>query len=253
MVFPASAQVVPKVSSHELPNVYREARLQLLIDRILAKNGGRLIPRPSEDVSNKNDTLYQWILTKQPGYVEPVVEEVFELKSWKLVKRLERQGFSKQFSKVKWAYLGNNYLTALDTTLTRILRAHMQAFFGPPTRTLAELNVNRHLRMDEYIQFEYWFVLNDTIPIMVMDANGPLDRGFVVAGDHRYRDKLMDLRQDLLTPIFEEGPAAYVDYFYHYPARRWYKTGYDGRRYFRRVIGQPDLAQGRPKLARPGG
>ena len=142
----------------------------------------------------------------------------------------------------------------LDTVETKEIRARMQSRFGPPTRTLVELDYSRGLRREEYIQFEYWFILNDSIPMMVMDVNGPFEQGIVVAGDHRYRNILYTMRQSFLGRMMhEETLAPYVDYYYNYASRRWYRTGYDGQQFFTDPIGQPNLARGRPQLARPGG
>ena len=211
---------------------------------------------PPEHVASPADTVGPWIASLAPHYAPPKIERKVtgKVESWRLVKRIERHEYAEQFEGVKWAYMGNNYITPIDTTHTRILRAYLQGRFGSPTRTLVELDFSRNLRREEYIQFEYWFVLNDSIPMIVMDANGPFDRGVVVACDHRYRNILYNLRQSFLGALMrKEEPAPYVDYYFNYPARRWYRTGYDGQEFFTDPIGQPNLARGRPQLAPQGG
>ncbi len=161
--------------------------------------------------------------------------------------RLQRVWYQQEYGSTLWAFLGSNELTPLDTTWTRDLRARLEARFGMPTQTLADLKTTQNLRREEYIQFEYWFVLNDSIPLMVMDVNGPFERGVVVATDHRYRETLFELRQAFLMQLMEgDLRKPYLDYYYHYDAQAWYRTGYDGRRYFTQRIARPNLERGRP-------
>jgi hypothetical protein len=255
-VSPANGQTLPRVSRYDVGKVYREARMQMQFDEILSKVNTRVPVRRPEHVPSPSDTVTLWIARLSPYYEppKPVRKLTRKVETWQLVKRIERHQYADRFDRVKWAYMGNNYITPLDTTHTQIIRAYMQARFGSPTRTLVELDFSRNLQREEYIQFEYWFILNDSIPMVVMDANGPFDRGVVVACDHRYRSILYTLRQSFLGALVgEEQPAPYVDYYYNYPARRWYRTGFDGREFFTDPIGQPNLARGRPQLAPQGG
>ncbi len=253
---PVQGQDLPLVSRYDVGKVYREARMKMQFDKILSTINVRVAPRPVEHVPSPSDTVGSWIASLAPYYEPPKQERKLtrKVEMWQLVKRIERRQYAAQFDRVKWAYMGNNYITPIDTTHTRIIRAYMQARFGSPTKTLVELDFSRNLRREEYIQFEYWFILNDSIPMIVMDANGPFDRGVVVACDHRYRSILYNLRQSFLGALMrKEEPAPYVDYYYNYPARRWYRTGFDGRQFFTDPIGQPNLVRGRPQLAPQGG
>ncbi len=256
MAVPVCAQNLPHVTRKDLPNVYREARFKKQFDKILSTAEMRMTPLPPDHIASPADTVGLWIARQAFNYVPPKKEVKFtaRVSSWQVIKRIERHTYKRQFSKVKWAYLGNNYFSPLDTVRTMEIRARMQSRFGPPTRTLVELDYSRRLRREEYIQFEYWFILNDSIPMIVMDVNGPFERGIVVACDHRYRRILFNMRQSFLGRMMrQEKLAPYVDYYYNYASRRWYRTGYDGQQFFTDPIGQPNLARGRPQLARPGG
>ena len=256
VVSPVYGQGLPHVSRYDVGNFYREARMQMQFNEMLSTINARVALRPPEHVPSPSDTIAAWIASLDPYYVPPkkVRKLPKRVETWQLVKRIERHQYAKQFEEVQWAYMGNNYITPIDTTHTQIIRAYMQARFGSPTRTLVELDFSGNLRREEYIQFEYWFILNDSIPMIVMDANGPFDRGVVVACDHRYRSILYNLRQSFLgTLMSKQQPAPYVDYYYNYPARRWYRTGFDGQQFFKDPIGQPNLARGRPQLAPQGG
>jgi hypothetical protein len=163
----------------------------------------------------------------------------------RVVRKLERSWFRKRFKDTRWAFLGAGYhLTPLDTTRTRVLRARMEAQFGPPTQTLADYKPSE--RPDDLVQFEYWLVVNDSIPVIVTDVSGPTDRGMIVSTDQQYRDHLLELRQAVLQPIIQSDTLApYVDYYYDRTQSVWYRTGFDGARYFMDRIRQSAVTPGR--------
>ena len=177
----------------------------------------------------------------------------FEITERHVVQRLERSWFQREFGDTPWAFLGNSsYLSPLDTTFTRILRARMEAQFGPPTRTLADRLEGDGTVEGDYVQFEYWFVVNDSIPAIVMDVHGPYDRGVIVATDRRYRDELQAFRDALLAPLLESAARKpYVDYFYDTEVARWYRTGFDGADYFIEPIPRSRIIPGRRPWIEP--
>lgn len=243
------------VSRHTFVNVYRQARLQTQLDEILKEIGRSARPMPPEHVpSAGGDSIQAWIIAHLPDSLQPVPNvPSFVVENQKLVSKENRLLWTRHFRKTTWAYLGGTTFNVLDTLRTRDIRARMQAQFGDPTRTLAEIRGRASLVLDEYIQFEYWFVLNDTIPVIVMDTNGPFDRGVVVAIDERFRDHLPLIRSALLEEVLKSPlRRPYIDYYYSKPRRRWYTTGYDGVRFFLHAITEPNLAQGRPQLILPG-
>ncbi|SHK11083.1 hypothetical protein [Rhodothermus profundi] len=174
----------------------------------------------------------------------------FTLTRWRVVRRFEQRWFQRRFGQEGWAYLGSNSWTPLDTLRTAELRARLQAHFGNPTRTLAEVDLFRRRPRDEYIQFEYWLVLNDSIPFRIMDVNGPLERGLVVASAPRYRDQLWQIRQALLGRLIDDPKRApFVDYYYQPETDTWYLTGFDGQHFFLTPIRRPARILGRPRLS----
>jgi len=163
------------------------------------------------------------------------------------VRKLERPAFVERFGSVPWAFYQGRTFSVLDTTRTPELRSRLEAHFGPPTRTLAEVDSVESRRREEVIEFEYWLVVNDSIEVAVLDVNGFLDRGLVFASDSRYRDRMADLRAAVLGRL--EDPvrrAAFADYYYHIDSRSWFVSGFDGASFFTRRIVRPDLTRGRP-------
>lgn len=174
---------------------------------------------------------------------------LLKVSRWTLVPKLGRGWFKKEFREVRWSYIGSNSLTLIDTTYTRELRARLESEFGSPTQTIADLNDATNIRTGANIQFEYWFVINDTIPLMVMDVNGPFERGLVVASDHRYRGILAEIKEAFLGRLARsDSKARYADYYYLPEQKMWFMSGYDGERFFVDRISRPDLKLGRPIL-----
>lgn len=239
-------------AGQDLIDHYRAARVQVRAMEVERRFGARARPFPPAWIATPSDTLRDWILARRPTpdrRPEAPPPPALRVTSWRLYRKLERGAFEARFGGIPWAFLGSNRVTPLDTTRTVDLRARMEARFGPPTRTVAELEDVDHLPREAFIEFEYWFVLNDSIPFVVMDVNGPFERGLVVAGDHRFRDRLFALRQALLGPMLPDGNRApYVDYYYQYDTGTWYRTGYDGVEFFLKRIPRPELFRGRPRL-----
>lgn len=245
--------VVLQAYAQDLIDMYQSARLEAQAAEMARTHGMQLEPLAVERIPAPHDSLF---VTEQ----EPVA--VVEAKSveeppnpyagaeWRIVRRLMRGGFEREFANIRWAYMGSSEWSPLDTTMTRELRARLQARFGNPTRTILEVMRDEGQRIDEYLQFEYWFVLNDSIPVIAMDAAGPFDRGLVIASDERYRRQLSDIRSALGAELLKEAePAVYSDYYYDSEQRTWYLTGFDGRRYYTQRVTQPDFARFRQSLA----
>ena len=208
-----------------------------------------VLPREFEHVPVASDTFALWVLKQISRGLPPEPPKPWagEVSSWTLIppdRRLKNRNF---FKNTKMAYVGNDHFTSLDTTSTPKIRALMQQAFGAPTETIVETSLSPSV--EEYIQFEYWFVVNDSIPVIVMDPNGPLDRGIVLAGGNHWRDYLYNVRQSLLGPMMHEGDyGVYVDYYYDPVTRVWYRTGFDGTRFFNERIQRPNMVRGRPEL-----
>ena len=230
---------------------YRLARILKQAARTAGPVGAHMALLPPQRLPLQTDGLQerlQALYASRSAAAEPVPDEPrFEVTNWRMVKKLEREWFAKQHAETPWAYLGSNFWTPIDTTQTSRWRAILEATFGAPTKTLAELDFSREIRLDEYIQFEYWFVLNDSIPLRVMDVNGPFERGLVVSTDQQYRDLLYDIRQAFLLDLATSAPLKpYVDYYYHTALGAWYRAGYDGARFYLKAIPRPNMRFGRP-------
>lgn len=247
------AQAQPADSLNLIPR-YRMARYQLLAQQFVREMPMRVLP--PESIPVPADSL----LAPSAGADTLVAEEktdepTFPVDDLRRVRRLEHSWFQNRYGDTEWAFLGaGTQLTFLDTTRTWALRARLKSRFGPPTHTPAEVPLDQWREQpdstrDDLVQFAYWFVVNDSIPVRVTDVNGPTERGLIVSTDRRYRDRLVALRSALLGALHRKERAQYVDYYYDDAARRWYRTGFDGRSFFRERISRRDVIPGRrPRL-----
>lgn len=171
----------------------------------------------------------------------------FKIHRLRVVPKFAAGWFEERFAGVDWAYDGGNSLNPIDTTFTRELRAILEHAFGAPTRTLADHGPLHRLDQQQYVQFEYWFLVDEQWPIILMDVNGPLERGIVVSGDSRQRELLIPIRDAILGPVIEQAEKKpFADYFYEPELDEWFITGYDGESYFMRSINPRLVAPGRP-------
>ena len=237
---PAAAQKTDGAEASTLIERYRKARHRTLARRHLQREGALpvypLIRLP---------TLTDSLRPARPSQASATAREPsFPLHDIRRVRRLEQGWFREQFASTHWAFLGESTdHTFLDTTRTPRLRACLQAQFGDPTRTLADRPLEKP--PDSRTQFEYWFVVNDSIPVQVMDGRGPKGRGLIVAVERAYRSQLRALRDTLLAPLRHSDPAPYVDYYHDTRRKRWYRTGHDGQSFFLEQIPAVNVVPGR--------
>jgi len=217
----------------ELIERYRTARHEILVRRAQrADDPARVLPTARLPVPA--DSLFRSESKNEaPADSTP---RSFPIEEARSVHPLEREWFRNEYGDTGWSFLGaGSRYTFFDTTYTRDLRARLQAQFGDPTQTLADRPKGE---WESEAQFEYWFVVNDSIPVRVTDANGPRDRGLILSTDRRLRERLPELRDALLRPLREPKRAPYVDYYYEQTeddtesSEQWYRTGFDGRSFF---------------------
>lgn len=175
----------------------------------------------------------------------PVLDEIV----WRRVPSTEQEAFLERFREALWTNEGMRH-SALDTTATPELRARLNHRFGAPTRTAVARGV-KGFEGSPDVQFEYWFVVNDSIPFVALDVDGPFGKGLVLAGDLADAAVLGSLKRDLTAQIMAR-PARmpYVDYYRHRERGQWVRTGYDGERFFVVEIERPRWAGRRSETGR---
>ena len=152
-----------------------------------------------------------------------------------------RHEFLKRFGDIKWTGQGLNRETTIDKVQTKELRARLQARYGSPTQKLEDLINRDDFRPGMAIQFEYWFTVDDSIPMMVLDIDGPFGQGLVFGGASRYIDLMPQIKRtfaEKLTSV--DNLAEFQDYFYSPEREQWYDVRYENGEFLTREIEAPE-------------
>lgn len=149
--------------------------------------------------------------------------------------------FSQQFSDIKWTGRGLNQQTKLDERQTNEIRARLEAAFGEPTKTLEDLIDQEGFRPGKAIQFEYWFTVDDSIPMMVLDWDGPFGRGLTFAGASKYIDLMPQIKRALSQKLMSvEALGNFQDYYYSPERKQWFRVAYQDGSYTTKEIDSPE-------------
>ena len=234
----------------DLISHYQQVRTRQIATEVAEKGTMRLNYQPLEGLDTKAQVIQDklselsWnaLLASLP---DPL--ETFGITSIRLISKLESPSYEKLFSEADWAFMGSSTRSAIDTMKTADIRSRLQHHYGSPTRTLSELGYPDSLRREDVVQFEYWFIANGNIPVIVMDVNGPWDRGVVLAAEMKFRSKLELIKKTLLEQLpGRPDRKPFIDYYYNFDQRTWYLTGFDGASFFDQRIQRPELTMGRP-------
>jgi hypothetical protein len=171
-----------------------------------------------------------------------IAQGVFAAPKLKKVTHEEREDFQMRFESIKWTGAGLYEKTPIDYIPTMELRARLQKVFGNPTQRLEDLIDKKDFRPGECIQFEYWFVVNDSIPMMILDVDGPFANGLTYGGASRYIDLMPEVKRTLSKLLLDvKELAEYDDYFYSPEDDRlaWYRIAYKNGEFLNKKIDRP--------------
>ena len=142
----------------------------------------------------------------------------------------------KQHSRYKWT--GQDHYNELDRVPAIELRARLESVFGEPTKTIEDIVERGKLRAGKAIQFEYWFIVDGEIPMMILDLDGPFADGLVYVGASRFIDLMPAVKRSFTRQLLEAEPKAYLDYFS--PERQqWYEVRYQNGKYTKKEVDKP--------------
>jgi len=153
----------------------------------------------------------------------------------------ERAEFMQRFENIKWTGQGLYQRTRVDRLQTNEVRARLQTVFGDPTQTLEDLIDKAGFRPAEAIEFEYWFTVDDSIPMMVLDVDGPFGTGLVYGGASRYIDLMPQIKRTFSQKLMSvETLAEFQDYFYSPEREQWFDVRYSNGAYRTEEIDAPE-------------
>jgi hypothetical protein len=156
------------------------------------------------------------------------------------ISKEERAQFQRETRNISLTGQGLYEDTRLDDRQTNEIRARLQALFGDPTQTLEDLINKENFRPGKAIQFEYWFMVNDSIPLMVLDWNGPFGSGLTYGGASKYVDLMPQIKREFVQKLMSvEQLGEYKDYFYSPEKEQWYIVRYEDGRFRNEEIDSP--------------
>jgi hypothetical protein len=150
----------------------------------------------------------------------------------------DAEAFQERFGDIKWTGQGFNY-NSLDRIPAIEIRARLESVFGEPTKTIENVMGDEKFRAGKAIQFEYWFIIDGEIPMMVLDLDGPFADGLVYVGASRFVDLMPEIKRTLTRELTEAEPKEYTDYFFSPEREQWYKVSYSQGQYKKEEIGTP--------------
>lgn len=130
--------------------------------------------------------------------------------------------------------------TVVDNLPTTEIRARLQRVFGDPTVRLDDFIGRSDVRPGNSIQFEYWFIINDEIPMMVLDIDGPFTLGLVYAGSVNYVDMMPEIKRTFSRMLMNvSSMGEFQDVFYSPERNEWYHVEYKQGAYKTDKIARP--------------
>lgn len=176
----------------------------------------------------------------QAGLVRAQQYNLFKEPDIHKVGHADRAKFQSRFRNIKWTGQGLYQKTTIDHVPTIELRARLQALYGDPTQTLPDMVGKKNFRPGMFVEFEYWFVVNDSIPMMVLDVDGPFGTGLVYAGASRYIDLMPGVKRTLSKKLMEvQDLGEFKDYFYSPEREKWFLVEYRDGKFSHKEISQP--------------
>ncbi len=174
------------------------------------------------------------------GIVRAQQYNMFKEPTIRKVSHAKRAKFQSRFNDIKWTGQGLYQKNTIDHVPTIEIRARLQSEFGDPTQTLTDMVGKKNFRPGMFVEFEYWFVVNDSIPMMVLDVDGPFENGLVYAGASRYIDLMPEVKRTLSKKLMDVKKLSdFSDYFYSPERKKWYRVEYQNGKFSHKQISQP--------------
>lgn len=152
----------------------------------------------------------------------------------------EFKEFEERFGDIDWTGAGFDASLPIDRIPTSELRARLQAAYGDPTFGVGDLLNQPDFSARQYVQFEYWFIVDDEIPMIILDVDGPFRRGLIYAGAPQFVDLMPEIKRNLSSDLMSvDSLAEYRDYFYVIDEDQWYVVGYEDGEFVREETSNP--------------
>lgn len=165
----------------------------------------------------------------------------FEAPEFEKMTEDQRSEFTKDFDNISWTGRGLYEDTEIDDMQTNEIRARLQAAFGTPTKKLEDLIHTDNFRLAQAIQFEYWFVVDGNIPMMVLDVDGPFGEGLVYGGASKYIDLMPQIKRAFAQTLMKvDSLGQYQDFYYSPEREQWFRVSYKNGEHQTTEIDSPE-------------
>lgn len=165
----------------------------------------------------------------------------FEVPEFEKITKDRQEWFMNKFEDINWTGRGLYEDTEIDDRQTNELRARLQTAFGDPTKTIEDLINDSDFRLAQAIQFEYWFVVNDSIPLMILDIDGPFGTGLVYGGASRYIDLMPQIKRTFSNKLMRvDSLSPYQDYYYSPEREQWFSVIFRNEHFRTKEIKSPE-------------
>ncbi|HYE96538.1 MAG TPA: hypothetical protein VD962_10045 [Rubricoccaceae bacterium] len=247
---------LPVRAQPDVVELLRRQRLEARFGELMVILGDAVPPRPFIPHATTDPYLLRYealVAARHAAYADSVARaradslaEAARLTTirWHLTPADDQGGFLERYREVFWQAAFSQ--APMDSVSTPVLRARLGTLFGAPTRNAAAAEQEGYAG-SEFVQFEYWLVANDTIPVLVLDIDGPFGRGLLIAGDEDQAALMPALKADLSARLLADGLRAtpFADYYQSSEREQWYRTGFDGTQYFVTEVRPPRWARQR--------
>ena len=251
-LFPSS----PAPQAQNVVDVLRSQRAEARAAEVLGEIGPRTPPRPAGaagrgGAADPHVAAYRAVVDRRRALADSarrahearadsaILAARLATLRWEKVRPADQGPFLEQYAEAFWVSAPTGGRAAVDTTNTAVLRGKLQAAFGDPTRN-GDAQRRHGYGGSDHVQFEYWFAVNDTIPVLVLDLDGPFGRGLMVAADEAQAALLPALKADLARRLARERTAdPWLDYYHSFERGAWYRTGYNGAELYVREVRPP--------------
>lgn len=250
VVLGAALAIAPAAEAQAVVDVLRDQRLRVRMAEVMAQLGPLVPTRPLAALGAPDPIVAEVLTARAVAAAridsasaarrDSVARSVrLERIVWTKTEPDEQGSFLERYRETFWRSSDPRAGIPLDTTATTTLRGLLQSVFGAPTRNADAFRQVGYAGA-ETVQFEYWFVVNDSIPVLVMDIDGPFGRGLLLAGSESDAALLPLLKADLFARLDDAlGPDPWVDYYRSFDRGAWYRTGYNGTALFTVEIRPP--------------
>jgi uncharacterized membrane protein len=170
-------------------------------------------------------------------------KSLFEKSTFQKYSYEEYQDTIEYVNNINWTGFGLNEPTTIDRIPTIELRARLQKAFGDPTKKVEQV-IDEGLfgrAAGATIQFEYFFMVNDSIPFTVLDVDGPFSHGLTYGGVSKYVDLMPQIKREFSQKLMSvDKLGEFKDYFFSPEDDQWYLVKYQDGVFSKDSIATPE-------------